>query len=167
MLLHCGVGEDSSESLGVQGDPTSPSERRSVLGIHWKDWCWSWNSNILATWCEELTHWKRPWCWERLRAGGEGDNRGWYGWMASLTWWTWVWVDSRSWWWTGRPGMLEFIGSQRLRQDWATKLNWIELYIVYNLERTFKYKKNRYSLKFYYVPIGPFGNQIVSNDYIG
>ena len=52
--------------------------------------CWSWNSNTLATWCEELTHWKRPWCWERLRAGGEGDNRGWDGWMASPTQWTWV-----------------------------------------------------------------------------
>ena len=58
------------------------------LGVHWKDWCWSWNCNTLATWCEELTHWKRPQCWERLRAGGEGDNRGWDGWMASLTQWT-------------------------------------------------------------------------------
>ena len=62
--------------------------RRSVLGVHWKDWCWSWNSNTLATWCEEVTHWKRPWCWERLKAGGEGDNRGWDGWMASSTQWT-------------------------------------------------------------------------------
>ena len=69
----------------------SPSSRRSVLGVHWKDWCWSWNSNTLATWCEELTHLKRPWCWGRLRAGGEGDNRGRDGWMASWTQWTWVW----------------------------------------------------------------------------
>ena len=53
-------------------------------------WCWSWNSNTLARWCKELTHWKRPWCWERLKAGGGGDNRGWDGWMASLTQWTWV-----------------------------------------------------------------------------
>ena len=59
-------------------------QRRSVLGVHWKDWCWSWNSNTLATWCEELTHWERPWCWERLRAG-EGDDRGWDGWLASPT----------------------------------------------------------------------------------
>ena len=110
MLLNCGVGEDSWESLGLQGDPTSPSSRRSVLGVHWKDWCWSWNSNTVATWCEELTHWKRPWCWERLRAGGEGDNRGWDAWMASPTRWTWVSVDSRSWWWTGRPGVLQFMG---------------------------------------------------------
>ena len=63
-----------------------------------EDWCWSWNSNTLATRCKELTHWKRPWCWERLKAGGEGDDRGWDGWMASLTQWTWVWADSGSWW---------------------------------------------------------------------
>ena len=80
--------------------------RKSVLNIHWKDLCWSWNSNTLATFCEELTHWKRPWCWEKLKVGGEGDNRGWDGWMASLTQWTWVWVNSRSWWWTRRPGVL-------------------------------------------------------------
>ena len=79
---------------------------------------------ILATWCEQLTHLKRPLCWERLRAGGEGDDRGWDGWMASLTRWTWIWVDSRSWWWTGRPGMLQFMGSQRVRHDWVTELNW-------------------------------------------
>ena len=62
-----------------------------------------WNSNTLATWWEELTHWKRPWCWERLKVGGEGNDRGWDGWMASSTQWTWVWVNSGSWWWTGRP----------------------------------------------------------------
>ena len=83
------------------------------------------NSNTLATWCEELTHLKRPWCWERLRAGGGGDDRGWDGWMASPTQWTWVWVDSASWWWTGSPGMLRFMGSQRVRHDWASKLNYL------------------------------------------
>ena len=65
------------------------------LNIHWKEWCWSWNSNILATWWEKPTHWKRPWCWERLKAGREGDDRGWDGWMAAPTQWTWVWADSR------------------------------------------------------------------------
>ena len=65
-----------------------------------------------GTWYKELTHLKRPWCWERLKAGGEGDNRGWDGWMASLTQWTWVWVNSRSWWWTRRPGVLQSMGSQ-------------------------------------------------------
>ena len=68
----------------------------------------------------------KTWCWERLRAGGEGDNRGWDGWMASLTQWTWVWVDSRSRWSTGRPGMLRFMGSQRVGHDWATGLNWLK-----------------------------------------
>ena len=75
MLLNYGVREDSWESFGQQGDPTSQSRRKSVLNIHWKDWYWSWSSNTLATWCKELTHWKRPWCWERLKAGGEGDDR--------------------------------------------------------------------------------------------
>ena len=128
MLLNCGVGEDSLESLGLQGVPTSPSWRRSVLGVHWKDWCWSWNSNILSTWCEELTHWKRPWCWEGLGSGGEGDDRGWDGWMASLTRWAWVWVNSGSWWWTGKPGELWFMGLQRVGHDWATELNWTDSY---------------------------------------
>ena len=123
--LHCGVGEDSWESLGLQGDPTSPFWRRSALGFLWKEWCWSWNSNTLATSCEELTHWKRLWCWEGLRAGGKGDDRGWDGWMASLTRWTQVWVNSGSWWWTGRPGVLRFMVSQRVRHDWATELNWL------------------------------------------
>ena len=71
---------------------------------------------------EELTHWKRPWCWERLKVGGEGGDRGWDGWMASPTQWTWVWVNSGSWWWTGRPGTLQFMGSQRVGHDWATEL---------------------------------------------
>ena len=131
MPLKCGVGEDSWESLGLQGDPTSPSYRWSVLGVHWKDLCWSWNSNTLATWCKDLTHLKRPWCWERLRAGGEGDDRGWDGWMASRTQWTWVWVDSGSWWWTGRPGVLQFMGSQS-----RTRLSdWTETYLKNNMHK--------------------------------
>ena len=80
---------------------------------------------------EELTYWKRPWCWEGLGAGGEGDDRGWDGWMVSPTRWTWVWVNSGSWWWTGRPGMLRFMGSQRVGHDWVTELNWTELNIIY------------------------------------
>ena len=84
MLLNCGVGEDSWESLGLQGDPTSPFWRRSALGVLWREWFWSWNSSTLAISCEELTHWKRLWCWEGLGAGGEGDNR-WDGWMDGIT----------------------------------------------------------------------------------
>ena len=94
MLMNCVDGGDSWESLGLQRDHTIQSWRKSVLNIHWNDWCWSWNSNTLTTWCEELTHWKRPWCWERLKAGGEGDDRGWDGWMASLTQCLWVWASS-------------------------------------------------------------------------
>ena len=127
MLLRCGVGEDSWESFGSQGDPTSPSERKSVLNIHEKDWCWSWNSDPLATWCKDLTHWKRPWCWETVKAGGAGDGRGWDGWMASLTQWTWVWVDSRSWWWTGRPSMLQSM----MLQSRTRLSDWTELRIFY------------------------------------
>ena len=130
LLLNCSVGEDSWESLGLQGDPTSPSWRRSVLGVHWKDWYWSWNSNTLATWCKELTHWKRHWCWEGLGAGGEGDDRGWDGWMASPTQWTSVWVNSGIWWWTGRPGVLWFMGLRRVRHD-CTELNLLALCPIY------------------------------------
>ena len=79
------------------------------------------------------------WCWERLRAGGETDNRGWDGWMASPTQWTWVWVDSGSWWWTGRPGVLRFMGSQRVGHDWATELNWTELMFTSKLNWKFLY----------------------------
>ena len=109
------------------GDPASLPWRKSVLNIHWKDWCWSWNSNTLATWCKELTHLKRPWCWERLEAGGEGDDRGWDGWMASSTQWRWVWVNFRSWQWTGKPDMLQSMGSQRAGHDWVTELNWTKV----------------------------------------
>ena len=83
--------------------------------FHWKDWCWSWSSSTLAPWCEELTHWKRPWCWERLKAGGEGDDRGWDGWMASPTRWTWVWASSRTW----RAAVLGVAKSQTRLSDWT------------------------------------------------
>ena len=90
----------------------------------------NWNSSTLATSWEELTHWKRLWCWEGLGAGGEGDDRGWDSWMASLTRWTWVWVNFGSWWWTGRPGVLQFMGSQRVRHDWATDLIWSDIVLT-------------------------------------
>ena len=84
----------------------------------------------LATWCEELSHWKRPWCWERFKAGGERDNRGWDGWMALLTQWTWVWACSGSWWWSWRPGKLQYLGSQRVGHDQATELKWPSLKLL-------------------------------------
>ena len=98
----------------------SPGKRKSALNINGKNWCWS--LNILAPWCKEPTHWKRPSCWERLRARGEGGDRGWDGWMAPLNiQWTWVWENSGSWWWTGKPGMLQLMGLQRVRHNLATE----------------------------------------------
>ena len=91
-----------------------------------EDWCWGWNSNTLATWCTELIHLKRPWCWESLKARGEGDDRGWDGWMALPTQWTWVWASSGSWWWTGRPGVLQSMGRKEL--DMTERLDWTDYY---------------------------------------
>ena len=111
---------------------TARRSNQSILkeicpGCSWKDWCGCWNSNTLATWWEELTQLKRPW-WERLRAGEEGDDRRWDGWMDGITnSMEWVCVNSGSWWWTGRPGMLRFKRPQRVGHDWATELNWNKL----------------------------------------
>ena len=101
-----------------------------VLNIHWKVWRWSWSSNTYATWCEELTHWKRHWCWERLKVGREGDDRRWDGWMASLTQWTWVWGSSRRWWWKGKPVCFSPWGRKELdTAEWwnntIDKLFWV------------------------------------------
>ena len=93
----------------------------------------------LSTWCKELTHLKRPWCWERLKVRGEGDNRGWDGWMASPTQWTWVWVNSGSWWWTGRSGVLHSMGLRRVRHDRATELIWTELRCSYYCREKLKF----------------------------
>ena len=114
---------DFWESLGLQeSQPVHPKGNQS--------WIFIGRTNVeaetetLAIWCEELSHWKRPRCWERLKVGGEGDDRGWDGWMASPTQWTWVWVSSGSWWWTGRRGVLQSMGLQRVRHSWMTELNW-------------------------------------------
>ena len=112
---------------------------QSVLGVHWKNWCWSWNSNTLATSCEELTHWKRPWCWEGLGAGGEGADRGWDGWMASPTRWAGAWVNSGNWWWTGRPGVLRYMETQS--RTWLS--DWTELMFVLLRSLTSKTKKKK------------------------
>ena len=119
-----------------------------VLNIHWKDWCWSWSSNTLATWSEGLTHRKRPWCWERSKAGGEGDNKGQDGWMASAIQWTWVWASSGRWWRTGKPGVLQSMASElgMTEQQWHSippcwiPTNWFlgcGSYIIKNVIQTF------------------------------
>ena len=91
-------------------------------------------------WPPDVKNWhslKSPWCWERLKVGGEGDNRGWNGWVASPTQWTWVWVSSGTWWWMGKPGMLQSMGSQRFGHNWATEVNWTSSYqmVIYFLKR--------------------------------
>ena len=120
------VGEDSWESLGLQGDPTSPSQRKSVQyslkGLMLKLKLQSFGHLMKRTDSLEKTL-----MWEILKAGGQGDDRGWDGRMASPTRWTWVWSCSGSCWWTGGPGMLQFMGSQRVRHDWVTGLNWTEV----------------------------------------
>ena len=100
---------------------TARRSNQSILKEIWKDWCWSWSSNTLATWCKEPTLWKRLWCWERLGAGERGGQREWDGWMASLIQWTWVWANSGRRWRTGKPGVLQSVGSQRVRHDLATE----------------------------------------------
>ena len=118
MLLNCGAREDfwtarrSNQSI----------QKEISSGCSWEGW--SWNSNTLATWCEEVTHLKRPWYWERLKKkiekGMIEDE------MVALTQWTWVWVISGSWWWIMRPGVLQSMGSPRVRHHWVTELNWTE-----------------------------------------
>ena len=92
------------------------------MNIHWKDWCWSRSSNTLVTWCEELTHWKRPWCWGRLKAGGKGDDKGRMRcWMASPTQWTWFW-DGK-----GEGSLVCCSPWGRKESDMTEQLNWTEL----------------------------------------
>ena len=126
MLLSCGVGEDSWESLDC----------KEIQPVHSKGdqpWVFFGRNDAKAEtpvlWPAHAKSWliERLWCWEGLGAGGAGDDRGWDGWMASLTRWTRVWVNSGSWWWTGRPGVLRFIESWRVGHDWTTELNWTEL----------------------------------------
>ena len=115
MLLSCVAGEDSWESLRLQ---ISPNENQLWILI-WKDWYWS--ANTLATWCEGPTHWKGPWCWERLRTEREEGDWGWGGWAASPIQWTRSWANSQRWWGTGRPGVLQSTEFQRVQRDLVTE----------------------------------------------
>ena len=112
--------ESSLDSKEIQ--PVHPKGNQSWIFIGRTDA----EAEALILWPPDMKNWllRRPWCWERLKAGGEEDDRGWDGWIALPTWWTWVWANSRRWWWTGRPGVLQSMGSQRVRHDWVTELNW-------------------------------------------
>ena len=133
MLLNCGVGEDSWEFLGELQERSNQSILKEISPENsLEELMLKLKLQYFGTWCEELTPWKRPWCWERLKAGGEGGNRGWDGWMASPPRWTWVWVSSGSWWWTGRPGVLQSMGLQRVGHDWVTELNWTDNSLISN-----------------------------------
>ena len=123
MLLNCGVGEDSWESLGLQGDPTSP---------FWRDQPWDFFGRNDAK-AETPVFWpphEKSWLIEKDSHAGrdwgqeEKGTTEWDCWMPSRTQWTWIWVNSGSWWWTGRPGVLQFMGLQRVRHDCVTELNW-------------------------------------------
>ena len=120
MLLNCGVGEDSWKSLDCKEIQPVHSEGISLEGMMLKL-----KLQYFGHLIRRATHWKRLWCWEGLGARGEGNDRGWDGWMTQ---WMWVWVNSESWWWTGRPGMLRFMGLQRVGHDWATNLIWYYKY---------------------------------------
>ena len=125
MLLNCGVGEDTWESHSKEIQSVRPKGNQSWIFIGRTDA----KAETPILWSPDAKSWlsgKDPdagkdWRWEDI-----GDDRGWDGWMASPTWWTWVWASSRSWWWTGRPGMLKSMGPQRVGHDWATEMNGTE-----------------------------------------
>ena len=153
MLLNYDIGEDSWESLECkQIQPVHPIGNHSWVFIGRTD-VEAETPNALVTWCEELTHLKRPWCWERLRAGGEGDDRGWDGWMASPTQWTWIWVNSESWWWTGSLACCSpWSHKESDRTEW---LNWLTVYDRKE-SRQIKHSLNKiflFFLQISYVPV--------------
>ena len=118
-----------SPSLTLPGRDTCPSAHNLLTRTSLqRDWEIEWRKWSIWRILQSL-HWKRPWCWERLKAGEEVDDRGWDGWMASATWWTWVWASSRRWWWTGKPGMLQVHG---VTKSWTRVRDWTELNRVFN-----------------------------------
>ena len=120
-IQDCGVGEDSWDSLGLKGDPTSPSSKKSVLNIHWKDRCWSWNQHFgHLMW--RTNSFEKTLILGKIESRRRRGDRGWDGWMASLTRWTRLWASYRNWCWTGKPGMLQSMGLQKVRHDWVTEL---------------------------------------------
>ena len=139
MLLNVGIGEYSWESLGLQGDQTSPFWRRSVLGVHGRTDVEAETQYFGHLMCR-ADSFEKTLMLGKIEGRKRRDDRGWDGWMESLTQWTWVWVNSRSWWWTGKPSTLQFRGSQRVGHDWVTELNWTELNGISLVERRILYR---------------------------
>ena len=138
-------------------EPVHPKENQSWLFIGRTDA----KAETPILWPPDAKNWltgKRPWCWERLKAGKEGDDRGWDGWMASLTQWTWVWASSVSWWWRRKPGMLQSMGLQRVGHDWVTELNWLN----FQIEKSLSSVLGNSFWSYNYMPIFP-GSSAVKN----
>ena len=142
MLLNCGVGEDSWCPLDCKEiQPVHPKGNQSWIFIR--------RTNVEAEtpilWPPDAKNWliwkKKTWCWERLTEGGEGVGKGWDGFMASPAQCTWVWVNSRCWWWTGRPGMLQSTGSQKVEHNWATELIWTERWTFLHRKEVINFTK--------------------------
>ena len=129
LLSNCGAREDSwTWTVPWTARRSNQSILKEItLNTHWKDRCWGWSSNNRATWCKQLTHWKRPWCWEKTLMLGKTEGRRRRGrqrmrWLDGIkTQCTWVWVNFRRWWRAGKPGMLQSMGLQRVRHDWTTE----------------------------------------------
>ena len=124
MLLNWGVGEDSWEPRGLQGELTHLHLKEIGLEYSLEGLMLKLKLQYFGHLMQRTNSFEKTRCWERLRAGEE-DDRGWDGWMASLNQWTWVWASSGSWWWTGKPDELHPTGWQRARHEWGTELNWM------------------------------------------
>ena len=146
MLLNCGVREDFWGSLGLQGDPSNQSWRQSVLNIHWKNWCQRWSSNTLATWLEELTHWKRPWSWENWRQEEKGtiedEMVGWHHWLAGHELEQTLGIGDGQ-------GSLTCCSpwGHRVGHDWATELNWTDWHQIVGTSLAVQWLRSMHQLQ--------------------
>ena len=136
MLLNCGVGEDSLRVPWTARRPNQSILKEISPGCSLEGLMLKLKLQYLGHLMWRVDSLEKTLILKGLEAGGEGDNKGWDGYMASPTWWTWVWVNSGSWWWTGRPGVLQFMGSQRVGHDWATEVNWTEVFRISKEERS-------------------------------
>ena len=150
MFLNCDLQETLENLLDSKGIKAVSPNGNQVLNIHCRDWFWGWSSSTMATWCEEPTPWKRPWCWERLRA--EGGDRRWDDWMASLTQWIWVWANSGRWWRKKKPGVPQSIGSQRDTTERLNNNSFVTAFLPRNKHVLISWLQSPSAVIFYYSP---------------